>query len=132
MSVRAMVFGIPLFSPTPDPFSIVPFASGVTPLCAATVNEVPHINRHDASRTNPMETVLAANDDPFPTSAAAHHPASNCIRSFQRTTKPRMQSLCTPTSRGRRGYFTFTSIRIQGWMQHWNKCFPFDSPVISR
>ncbi len=29
-------------------------------------------------------------------------------------------------------YFTSTSIRIQGWMQHWNRCLPLDSLVISR
>jgi len=29
-------------------------------------------------------------------------------------------------------HFTSTSIRIHGWMQHWNRCFPFDRPVISR
>lgn len=29
-------------------------------------------------------------------------------------------------------HFTSTSTRIQGWMQHWNRCFPFDRPAISR
>ena len=29
-------------------------------------------------------------------------------------------------------HFTSTSIRIHGWMQHSNRCFPFDRPVISR
>ena len=29
-------------------------------------------------------------------------------------------------------YFTSTSMRIQGWMQHWNRCLPFDRPMTSR
>jgi hypothetical protein len=30
------------------------------------------------------------------------------------------------------GYFTSTSIRIHGWMQHWNRCFPFDRLLMLR
>ena len=26
-------------------------------------------------------------------------------------------------------YFTSTFVRIQGWMQHWKRCSPFESPV---
>ena len=29
-------------------------------------------------------------------------------------------------------YFTSTSMRIHGWMQHWKRCFPFERPVTSR
>jgi hypothetical protein len=29
-------------------------------------------------------------------------------------------------------FFTFTCVRIQGWLQHWNRWVPCDSPVISR
>ena len=29
-------------------------------------------------------------------------------------------------------YFTSTSMRIQGWMQHWKRCFPFERPATSR
>src|SRR5262245_8108296 len=32
----------------------------------------------------------------------------------------------------RAGHFTSTSMRIQGCMQHWKRCVPFESPVTSR
>lgn len=56
------------------------------------------------------------------------------IRHDQKRKRPFMSAICQPRQESAlpARHFTSTSMRIQGCMQHWKRCLPFDRPVMSR
>ena len=61
----------------------------------------------------------------FITAASARPPAGNATSAVVFTA-------ALDGGAARADYFTSTSMRIQGWMQHSKRCLPFERPVISR